>query len=65
MPDGDYTSYTGTLMASPDVMGMAVLLPVNGTLTDLGGDGTINNEDVRPLLQQTADDMGTTGKDKE
>jgi flagellar hook assembly protein FlgD len=49
-------------MASPHVAGTAALVIGSG-IADANGDGRIN-DDVRLRLQQTADDLGKTGKDE-
>ena len=62
-PDGECYKYgSGTSMASPHVAGVAALVIAAG-YSDYNGDGAINNRDVRVILQDTATDLGATGRD--
>lgn len=56
--NGGYKTLQGTSMASPHVAGTVALVLANATLVDENGDGLVNNEDVRLLLQRTADPLG-------
>lgn len=58
---GGYGLASGTSMASPHGAGTAALVIASG-ITDANGNGHINDE-VRQRLQQTATDLGATGRD--
>src|SRR3989338_2450278 len=49
-------------MASPHVAGVAALIIAAGYY-DYNGDGVVNNRDVRAILNASAIDLGTTGRD--
>lgn len=53
---GGYRMLSGTSMATPHVAGSAALVIASGRATTAAG--------VRTILQQTADDLGTVGRDK-
>ncbi len=59
---GSYDFFSGTSRAAPYVTGAAALYILANTV-DLSGDGLVNNEDVRLMLQLTATDMGKAGRD--
>ncbi|MHC4165900.1 MAG: S8 family peptidase [Planctomycetota bacterium] len=59
---GSYDSESGTSTAAAHVTGTAALYVLANT-EDLSGDGLVNNEDVRLMLQLTATDLGEAGKD--
>ncbi|MDP2916967.1 MAG: S8 family peptidase [Dehalococcoidia bacterium] len=60
---GSYATLSGTSMATPHVSGSAALVFASGRATNTDGKYGIANE-VRKILQQTADDLGAAGKDK-
>jgi subtilisin len=59
----NYDSLSGSSQAASHVAGAAALYMLFNT-EDLNGDGLVNHEDVRLMLQFTATDLGDAGKDQ-
>lgn len=57
-----YKYGSGTSMASPHVAGAAALMIAAG-MADHNGDGFVDNKDIRLVLQNTATDLGDSGRD--
>jgi subtilisin len=60
---GSYDFLSGTSQATSHVTGVAALSILSNT-EDISGDGLVNNEDVRLMLQMGAIDLGSAGKDE-
>jgi subtilisin len=60
---GSYDFLSGTSQAAPHVTGVVALSILSNT-KDISGDGIINHEDVRLMLQMSAIDLGDAGKDE-
>jgi subtilisin len=58
-----YALLSGTSQAAPHVTAAAALIMAGG-MTDINDDGVADNRDVRLRLQQTAMDLGASGRDE-
>ncbi len=59
---GGYGIESGASMAAPHVTGVAALI-YSTNFSDVDGDGVRDNKDVRIILQNSAKDLGSPGKD--
>ena len=64
LAEGGYNTLSGTSQAAPHVTGVAALILSSGDLTDLDGDGDMDNRDLRLQLQYYTDDLGDSGRDE-
>lgn len=53
---GNYATWSGTSMAAPHVSGVAALI--------ISANSTLTPQEIRTILQETAIDLGETGRDK-
>jgi len=60
---GGYKFLSGTSQAAPHVTGVVALSILSNT-RDINGDGIIDHEDVRLMVQTNAIDLGDAGKDE-
>ncbi len=60
---GNYGSLSGTSQATAHVTGVSALNIFSNT-DEISGDGLVDNDDVRLMLQMTAIDLGSPGRDE-